>query len=154
MIDMKSIGEEIVQAQFSSEYQKLLVNIIYTNNVLADKVSSLLKDFDITRQQFNVLRILRGQHPKPVSQNTIKERLLDKMSDTSRLMERLLVKRLIERSANASDRRVANIKITQAGLDLLQKIDPLMHEFEKTMNNLNAQEAEQPHFLLDKLRNA
>ena len=151
---MKDIGEEIVQPHFTSEYQKLLINLLYTHNQLVDKLSLSLKNYDITRQQINVLRILRGQHPKPAAMTLIKERMLDKMSDTSRLVERLRLKNLVQRSTNTYDRRAVEVSITEEGLQLLKETDPIIQEFEKHLHNLNAEEAKQLNYLLNKLRSA
>jgi len=151
---MKTIGEEIVQSSFSSEYQKLMVNLIYTNNFLSDKFSCELKEFDITRQQYNVLRILRGQYPKPASMNLIKERMLDKMSDTSRIVERLRLKNLIERAQNNHDRRGVEVRITEEGLQLLKQTEPIVAKSEEPLQNLTVEEAAQMNYLLDKLRNS
>lgn len=151
---MKTIGEEIVQSHFGSEYQKLMVNLIYTNNYLTDKFSCDLKSFDITRQQYNVLRILRGQYPKPASLNLIKERMLDKMSDTSRIVERLRLKGLIERAQNNHDRRSVEVRITKLGIKLLKDTEPLLAQSEKALLSLTLEEAVQLNHLLDKLRNA
>jgi len=151
---MKSIGEEIVQSHFSSEYEKLLVNLIYTNNQLADRFSCDLKPFDITSQQYNVLRILRGQFPKPASLNLIKERMLDKMSDTSRIVERLRLKELVERAPSFSDRRAVEVRITEQGLKLLKEIEPILSKSEEALQSISVEEAAQMNHLLDKLRNS
>ena len=100
-----SLEDEIVQSNFESVYHKAFVNIIYTNNYLNNQLNSFFKSHKITRQQFNVLRILRGQFPRPANINLIKERMLDKMSDASRIVERLRVKGLITRIKCEEDRR-------------------------------------------------
>jgi DNA-binding MarR family transcriptional regulator len=146
------LEEEIGQKRFRSGKQRALINIIYTNNFLINRMNSVFKEFDITRQQFNVLRILRGEYPEPVSINTIKERMLDKMSDASRIVERLRVKGLLERVTCADDRRAVDVKITDKGLTLLENSDPSIEQFDNLLNGLSDQETEDLNKLLDKIR--
>ena len=117
------LEKEINQKKFRSESHKLMVNIIYTFNWLNGQQSDFLKPFDITYQQFNVLRILRGQQMQPASIKLIRERMLDKMSDASRIVEKLRMKGLVERHICQHDRRSCQVFITQKGMDLLSKID-------------------------------
>jgi DNA-binding MarR family transcriptional regulator len=149
---MSTLEEEIVQKKFQDEYQKALINLIYTHNQIVDQLNLTFKPFKITRQQYNVLRILRGQSPKPATINLIKERMLDKMSDASRIVERLRVKGLIIRSQSEDDRRSVEVKISQKGLDLLEKLDPNVQGFIKTFTKLSEKEIRQLNELLDKLR--
>lgn len=146
------LEDEIKQKEFKNEYAKGVVNLIYTFNWLDAQTREFLKAFDITSQQFNILRILRGQHPSPVTINLLKERMLDKMCDASRMVERLKVKNLVERQVCETDRRAVDIIITKKGLDLLAKIDKDMPDYEKIMQSLNASEIKQLNILLDKLR--
>lgn len=146
------LEDEIVQKKFKSEYQKVVLNIIYTNNWLNGFFHQSLKPFNITQQQFNILRILRGQHPNPASIKLIKERMLDKMSDASRIVEKLRVKQLIKRKECESDRRNVDIVITQKGLDLLKQIDPLEEKLHKLISTLSEKEVIQLNKLLDKMR--
>jgi len=146
------LEEEIVQNKFRNEYHKAVVNIIYTFNWITEKQTKQLKPYDITLQQFNILRILRGQHPKPATVKLIKERMLDKMSDVSRLVEKLRVKELVNRHICSHDRRNVDVFITEKGLELLSEIDPKEKEIEEFMSNLNEKEIEQLNFYLDKLR--
>lgn len=150
--DTMEIGKEIKQTKFKSEYQKLLINIMFTSNWLGAKHSLNLKPFGISSQQFNLLRILRGQHPKPATVNLLIDRMLDKNSNASRLVEKLRVKKLVERATCPEDRRAVNVIITQKGLDLLAEIDKQEIAFLKELKNLTEKEAEQVNFLLDKLR--
>jgi len=149
---VSSIDEEIKQSNFKSERQKALINVMYTHNHIVNKMNDFFKDIDITRQQYNVLRILRGQYPKPASVNLIKERLLDKMSDVSRMVQRLENKGLITRHKSAKDRRSSNIKISESGLDLLSSTDEEMNNFEEIFKNLTDRETANLNSLLDKLR--
>lgn len=147
-----SLENDIKQKEFKSEYQKAVVNLIYTYNHTVDRISTVFKKYDITRQQYNVLRILRGQHPKPTNINLIKERMLDKMSDASRIVERLRIKELLEREQCQQDKRSVEIKISDAGLHLLEQVDPHLLEFESNYIQLSEEEAQTLNHLLDKLR--
>ncbi len=147
-----SIKEEIHQGKFRNEYQRAFLNVLYTNNYLIDHVSSVFKKYDVTRQQFNVLRILRGQHPNPSTVNLIKERMLDKMSDASRIVERLRAKGLVTRGKSKGDRRAAEIKISSRGLKLLADTDHETVLFDDLMKSLSQKEAKQLNMLLDKVR--
>lgn len=146
------LSEEIKQKKFVSEKQKALLNIIYTYNSLINDMNAFFKTHDITRQQFNVLRILRGQYPKPCSINLIKERMLDKMSDTSRIVKRLENKKLLIRTECDTDRRAVEITISSQGLDLLSETDKRVSGFEHLLDNLTDAEAVQLNYLLDKIR--
>ncbi|HWZ21422.1 MAG TPA: MarR family transcriptional regulator [Cytophagaceae bacterium] len=144
--------EEIKQKEFKNEYAKGVVNLIYTFNWLDTQTRDFMKKFDITSQQFNILRILRGQQPAPATINLLKDRMLDKMCDASRMVERLKTKSLVERRVCEKDRRAVDIFITKKGLELLAKIDKDMPDQEKLMKNLNPAEIKQFNVLLDKLR--
>ena len=129
-----------------------MVNLIYTTNWLTAKQNSLFKNSDVTVQQYNVLRILRGQYPNPCSIKLIKERMLDKMSDTSRIVDKLFIKKLLLRTECPNDRRSADIIITEKGLELLKSLD-YIDEFSKdNMKSLNDNEINTLNKLLDKLR--
>lgn len=146
------LEEEIKQKEFKNEYAKSVVNLIYTFNWLDTQTRDFMKKFDITSQQFNILRILRGQQPAPATINLLKERMLDKMCDASRMVERLKTKTLVERRVCEKDRRAVDIFITKKGLELLAKIDKEIPDQEKLMKNLTATEIKQLNTLLDKLR--
>lgn len=142
---------EIKQSKFRNEYHKLAVNIFYTHNWLLSKQTELFKKFDITGSQFNILRILRGQYPHPATVNLLRERMVDKMSDASRLVERLREKGLVKRDY-AKDRRRVDVLITQEGLNLLAEIDKLNDEYDSWFSQLNEIEAKKLNEYLDKLR--
>lgn len=146
------LEDEIKQKLFRNEHHKAALNIIYTFNWLNTYQSELFKQFKITSQQYNILRILRGQFPKPASVNLLKERMLDKMSDVSRLVERLRQKKLITRKECPDDRRQVDVLITQIGLDLLKEMDKLSSKADKILSNLNEKELKQLNELLDKAR--
>ncbi|MBK7267270.1 MAG: MarR family transcriptional regulator [Ignavibacteriales bacterium] len=146
------LEDEIKQKKFKNEFQKAAVNLIYTTNWLEAKFAPLMREFGLTVQQFNILRILRGQHPTPATINLLKERMLDKMSDASRLVDRLLEKGYLSRQVCGKDRRRVDILITQAGLDLLEKIDVHEQKFYSELINLTSEEADLLNNLLDKFR--
>ena len=146
------IEEEIKQKSFKSEYQKLAVNLLFTHGWLISLQKGLFEKHDITIAQYNILRILRGQHPNPLSVNLLKERMLDKMSDTSRLVERLRIKGLLERKTCKQDRRKSDVKITDKGLELLSTLEPINMQIENTLQTLNNDEAKTLNNLLDKIR--
>ena len=146
------IEDEIKQPRFRDIYQKVAVNLLFTSNWLVARQHDFFKPFGITTQQFNILRILRGQHPNAISGVEIKSRMLDRNSDISRLLERLLKKDLVSKSQSENDKRAANVSITQKGLDLLGNIDEKFKEVERHHFNLSESEAEQLSALLDKAR--
>jgi DNA-binding MarR family transcriptional regulator len=115
-------------------------------------MNKVFKKYGVTRQQFNVLRIIRGNSPEPSNINLIKERMLDKMSDASRIVERLKIKGLVVRKVNRLDRRSVDIIITEDGLDLLAKMDNEFYLFEMPLKNLEETEARELNDLLDKIR--
>ncbi len=146
------LEDEIVQKEFLDENHKALVNIIYTYSFLINKMSGFFKSRDITRQQFNVLRILRGQYPNAANLNLIKDRMLDKMSDASRIVERLRIKNLIDRRQSRHDRREVEITINQAGLELLEETDLEIKKFYRMFDSLDPHELKLLNTLLDKFR--
>jgi DNA-binding MarR family transcriptional regulator len=146
------IEDEIKQKSFKSEYQKLAVNVIFTHGWLMSFQKGLFENHDITSTQYNILRILRGQYPNPISINILKERMLDKMSDTSRLVERLRVKELVDRKICENDRRKSDVNITNKGLGLLKSLDDIDSKFEQLFDSLNSVEVKTLNNLLDKMR--
>lgn len=146
------LEDEIQQKNFKNDYQRAAINIIYTNNWLLQIHEAALKPYQITVQQFNILRILRGQHPKPASIKLLKERMLDKMSDVSRLVEKLRVKGFLERTTCPSDRRNVDVAITLQGLEVLKKLDHYDDDFKKLFGKLSKDEIKKLSDLLDKIR--
>lgn len=144
--------EDAIKSKFPSEYHKLVVNVAYTQYYINRKTHVVLKPYGITTQQYNVLRILRGQHPSAANVNLVIERMLDKMSNASRLIEKLRVKGYVEKRVNVLDKRNADILITQSGLDLLEEVHPKIEELIGSFRILNEHESEQLNSLLDKLR--
>lgn len=148
-----SIEKDIKQQKpFKSAYQKVVVNIMYTSNWMNSEQQGLLKPFDLSAQQYNVLRILRGQFPNPITVNGIIERMLDKMSNASRLVDKLLLKGYVSRCDNAADRRACDIRITETGAQVLKQIDEIQAGWENGKQFLTDAEAETLSRLLDKLR--
>lgn len=147
------LEDEIKQVKaFKNDYNKAVVNLIFTYNWLESSSKAFFKDFDLTSQQFNILRILKGQHPNPSTINLLRDRMLDKMCDASRLVERLRIKGLVERSQASSDKRAVDIFISKKGEELLTKIEVKFPAFEEKLHTLTAEEVVVFNNLLDKLR--
>jgi MarR family transcriptional regulator, 2-MHQ and catechol-resistance regulon repressor len=146
------IENDIHQSKFSSARQKAMINILYSYGWVLEKIKENLAKEDITHQQFNILRILRGSHPKPLSTLQIRERMLDKMSDTSRIVDRLVTKGLVKKTTCSKDKRLVDVTITEKGQKLLKKIDAESDQIADVMANLTEKEAEILSGLLDKLR--
>ncbi|MBI1770653.1 MAG: MarR family transcriptional regulator [Bacteroidetes bacterium] len=146
------IEEEIKQSKFKNPFQKVAINLQFTANWLAANNNDFFKNFGITMQQFNILRILRGQNPNSISAAEIKQRMLDRNSDVSRLLDRLIDKKLIVKTQCKEDKRATDVKITENGLKLLSKIDLRLEEIDSKFLNLTAKEANQLSDLLDKCR--
>lgn len=146
------LESEIMQKEFQSEYYKAIVNVVYTYNWMIEKHTKLLRPYDISLQQYNILRILRGQHPNPATVKLIKARMLDKMSDVSRLVEKLRIKGFADRHICQHDRRNVDVCITEKGLELLKELDPKEKEMAELMSNLSKNEIKQLNMYLDKLR--
>ena len=150
---MPDIEDEIKQKSFTSIYHKANINLVYTTGWLQARQTEIFRQYGITLPQFNILRILRGQHPKPASINLLIERMLDKTSNASRIVDKLEVKALVTRTPSVHDRRAVDVAITPAGLDMLHRLDAKAEEFNDGLNNLTPQEAEELNRILDKIRN-
>jgi DNA-binding MarR family transcriptional regulator len=146
------LEEEIKQKRFNGEYEKLNVNILFTGNWINLINAKNLKPFGLTLPQYNVLRILRGQYPNPATVNLLIERMLDKSSNASRIVDKLLIKGLATRRVCKKDRRSVDVVITEKGLKLLKKIDSYQMEWQRIFSTLNKNEAKKLNVLLDKLR--
>ncbi len=144
--------QDEIKSNFKNEYLKARVNIHFTHNFLNNQLIDVLKPLQITPTQFNVLRILRGQYPKTSSIGLLKDRMLDKNSDISRIVDRMFAKKLVVRKECKLDRRQKDIQITQLGLDYLAKVDIHELELDKRMHLLTIKEVAQLNSLLDKLR--
>ena len=149
-----SIEKDIQQQKFINARQKAMLNIMFSYGWIMEHIKKKLAKEDVTHQQYNILRILRGSMPKPLSTLQIRERMLDKMSDTSRIVDRLIVKQLAKKVICPTDRRLVDITITEKGQNLLKKIDAEANFIEDIMANLTEEEATQLSSLLDKMRSA
>jgi DNA-binding MarR family transcriptional regulator len=145
------IEEEIKQQKFKTPLQKAVLNLLYTTSWMQGKQKDIFKTFGITLQQFNILRILRGQHPNSTSATEIKSRMLDKNSDVSRLLDRLLAKKVITKRVSSNDKRAADVNLTEEGLELLKAIDKKQHQIDSVLL-LSDDEALVLSDLLDKSR--
>ncbi len=146
------IQEEIQQSKFTDEIQKLMINQLYTGKWITNIISKQLKPYGSTMQQYNVLRILRGQGQKSISVNAISERMIDKMSNVSRLIDKLVDKKLAERKVNRVDRRQVDIVISEKGLKMVKEIASKEPELKANFSNISEEEAKKLNELLDKLR--
>lgn len=147
------LEDEIKQEKFFDQYQRLMINLLFTGNWAYYHNKKFLKRYDISPEQFNVLRILRGQFPKPSSINLLNERMLDRMSNVSRLVEKLRIKKLLKRNECPKDRRQVDILITEEGLALLKRLDKDIKQLEEKFKTIDEEEAAALNELLDKLRN-
>lgn len=146
-----SIEKDIKQESFKSEHQKAIINLIFTYNWTTEKIKNVLEESSLTLQQFNILRILRGS-PKPLSTLQIRERMLDKMSDTSRIVDRLIIKELVKKITCKKDKRLVDITITDKGIKVLEELDTQEDKMEVVIKALTKAEAETLNTLLDKIR--
>jgi len=146
--------EEIIKSTIAlDDSKKVILNIMYTQNVINDKFNELLKPYDLSGEQYNVLRILRGQKGSPANMCIIQERMLAKNSNTTRLIDKLLLKDFVTREVCPDNRRKIEVLITQKGLDVLNELDPKVTEHEKSFaSNLTEKELKQLNDLLEKYR--
>jgi DNA-binding MarR family transcriptional regulator len=147
-----SIEREINQSKFRNEYQKSIINLIYTYNWMNEQMKSVFDRYEITSQQFNILRILRGAG-EPLSTLQIRQRMLDKMSDTSRIVDRLIKKELVKKTICKSDRRLVDVIISEKGKKLLERLDTCNEDLDAIFENLSVSDAKKLNQLLDKIRN-
>ena len=151
--DMK-IEEEIKSTIELSLAKKVILNLSFTRNIVGDKFLEILKPYDLSGEQYNVLRILRGQKGKPANMSVIQERMISKNSNTTRLVDKLIIKELVIRNICPSNKRKMEITITKKGLEVLETLDPNVTEHENSLaNKLTTEELEQLNYLLEKYRN-
>ena len=152
---MRTIEQEIKQKKFPNIYLKSDINILFTAGWIQNNQTRMFKKYGLSQQQYNVLRILRGQHPNPVMLAQITERMIDKMSNATRLVDKLIKKDLATRQLNSKSRRQVDINITEKGLDLLKEIDIEMQQQNPPIHylNLTTEELEILNLILDKIRN-
>ena len=146
------ISEDLKQSKFPSEASKAVVNAIYTGNWIVQQQQELLKPFGLTVQQYNVLRILRGQQGNPMTVLAITERMLDKMSNASRLVDKLVEKKLVLRRECPQDRRAVDVLILPAGMDLLTLVDQVQNDWGKQFDALGVKRLEEMNQILDEFR--
>lgn len=146
------IENDIQQSRFRNAHQKAAINLIYTLGWIKDRTKCIFEAEDITSQQFNILRILRGSFPQPLSTLQIRERMLEKMSDTSRIVDRLIAKGLVKKVTCKSDRRLVDVIITDKGKKLLERLDAKQDEIDAVLSNLSEKDANILSDLLDKIR--
>jgi DNA-binding MarR family transcriptional regulator len=145
------LEEAIKQTKFVSQQQKAFLNLFYLSGLMKSAQARFFKQHDLSPEQYNILRILRGQYPNPANIGLLQDRMLDKMSNASRLVEKLKQKSLLSREECPKDRRQVEVLITQSGLDLLEYLDPAIRSFEMDFRGLNEEELIKLNELLDKL---
>lgn len=147
--------EDVIRSTVQMENsKKIILNIMYTQNILGEKFNELLKEYEISGEQYNVLRILRGQKGYPANMCVIQERMLAKTSNTTRLVDKLLLKKLVTREVCPVNRRKIEVSITQKGLTILKELDPKVTDYEESFaKNLNSDEIVLLNQLLEKYRN-
>jgi DNA-binding MarR family transcriptional regulator len=146
--------EEVIKSTVKMDNaKKVILNIMYTQNVILDHFNELIKPYDLSGEQYNVLRILRGQKGNPANMCVIQERMLAKTSNTTRLVDKLLLKDFVTRNVCPGNRRKIEVLITQKGLDVLKELDPKVDEHERTFaENISPEELELLNKLLEKYR--
>jgi DNA-binding MarR family transcriptional regulator len=148
-----TIEKDINQHKFRNEHQKSLINLIYTYNWTNEQIKKIFDRHEITSQQYNILRILRGAG-EPLSTLQIRQRMLDKMSDTSRIVDRLIKKGMVKKNTCKADRRLVDVIITEKGKKLLEELDANNKEMDAVFKNLSIAEAKTLNHLLDKIRHS
>jgi len=148
---MNGISKAINQKMFRSEYHKSIISLVYVFNIIKNNQYSIFKKHNITEQQFNILRILRGSNPNTCSVGLLQERMIDKMSDASRLVERLVKAGLASSCKNKVDGRALDVLITEKGLEVLAEIDKHEAEFNSVINCLSEEETIKLNSYLDKI---
>ena len=148
-----SLEKDIFQPKFRNDYQKGVINFIFTYNWMNEKMKMIFDRENITGQQFNILRILRGAG-KPISTLQIRQRMLDKMSDTSRIVDRLVLKGLVKKNTCTNDKRLVDVSITDKGRKLLEKLDLFEAEMDAVLGTLSTEEVNMLNSLLDKIRSS
>lgn len=147
------IEDELKQGKFQSNVHKALVNLMFTNSWISDRFRVVFKNYQLTSQQYNVLRILRGGYPEAMNPNQIKAVMIDKNPDLTRLCDRLLAMGYIERCVNDANKRKMNIRINEKGLEILEQINPAVSKVQSEISGLTEAEAAKLSNLLDKVRN-
>ncbi len=153
LLYMKDITEILKTKTSLPLAKKTVLNVSFASNHFKDGILSVLKPHDISIEQFNVLRILRGKNGEPSNLKDIQDRMISKMSNTTRLVDKLILKNLVERFTCEKNRRKVDIYITDGGLKLLELVDPIIEEKENELtNNLSKKELKTLNLLLTKMR--
>ena len=145
------IEQDIQQPNFRNEFQKMGINLLFTANWLNEQIGKMLSEEGVTQQQYNILRILRGS-ATPLSTLKIRERMLDKMSDTSRIVDRLIAKELVLKNTCEKDKRLVDITLTPKGLSLVDQLDQYNERIDALLKGINESEAQLMNQILDKIR--
>jgi len=145
------IEQDIQQPNFRNEFQKMGINLLFTANWLNEHIGKMLAEEGVTQQQYNILRILRGS-TTPLSTLKIRERMLDKMSDTSRIVDRLIAKELVVKNTCEKDKRLVDITLSPKGLDLVDQLDQYNERIDALLKGINESEAQLMNQILDKIR--
>jgi len=146
------LEDEIHQQKFSSEWHKATVNLLFTHGWIVTKIKAFLHQYDISLPQFNVLRILKGSHPKPLTTSIIAERMLDRASDASRIVDRMYKKGWVAKSSCKSDKRLVDVQLTAEGLKLIQSINQYSEQMDEILGKLTLEDVQQLNAILDKIR--
>ncbi len=146
------INKDIKQKKFKSEFEKVVVNLIFTRNWFDEQQQKILKPYGLTTAQYNVMRILRGQHPKVCTVNLIIDRMLDRMSNVSRIVDKLVSKSFVSRAPNLEDRRAVDVCITEKGLDILSQMDQSLQDLFDKIDSFSDQDCKQVNAFLDRFR--
>jgi DNA-binding MarR family transcriptional regulator len=146
------IEEEIQQTHFEELSDKAIINVVYTANLFQARLGQLLKPFGLTLQQFNILRILRGQHGNPIALYEVKHRMIDRNPDVSRIVDRMVRKGLIERAICPSDKRQADLRLLPKGETVLAATDPVIESYSERQRAISAADLIKLSSLLDRLR--
>jgi len=147
-----SLKKDVFQHSFRNEYHKGIVNLVYTYGYVYTQLQKHFSEFDLTMQQFNILRILRGVYPHACTNSYIKERMLDKNSDVTRIINRLISNKLVARCSSTVDKRKVEISIQPKGLKLLEKIDLHSNKEDAILQSLTESEVTELNRLLEKIR--
>ena len=145
------IEQDIQQPNFRNEFQKMGINLLFTANWLNEQIGKMLSEEGVTQQQYNILRILRGS-ATPLSTLKIRERMLDKMSDTSRIVDRLIAKELVVKNTCEKDKRLVDITLSPKGINLVDQLDQYNERIDALLKGINESEAQMMNQILDKIR--
>lgn len=146
------IEKAIHQKKFANERERVIVNILYTSSWLSNLQMGVFKEYDLSMPQYNVMRILKGQYPKPATVNMIMERMIDKSSNVSRIVEKLRTKGLVLRTECPLDRRQVDVMLTQSGIDLLAECTKELSDIQTITDKLDDAENKELNRLLNKIR--